>query len=217
MSDGSQTSSQIRIASDIHQFWFQGSLKNPREVENRQADWFGGGKSFDDAIRRAYSDLPDRALNNEFDHWQSDSLLATSLILILDQFPRNMYRGTARSFAYDEKARLAAQVTIDLGIDSKVHPLEATFIYLPFEHSEDPSDQVFSVRLFQRLAENAPTELREHLDSAAEYARKHRDIIARFGRFPHRNQALGRSTTAAEKTYLDSGGETFGVPQQESA
>ncbi len=216
MSDGSQTSPRTINPSDIHQFWFQESLTNPQELENCKAEWFGGSRSFDDTIRRAYSDLPDRALNNEFDHWQSDPLFATSLILILDQFPRNMYRGTARSFAYDDKARRVAQVAIDLGIDGKVHPLEAIFIYLPFEHSEHPKDQVTSVRLFKRLAQNAPTEFREHLESAAEHACKHRDIIAKFGRFPHRNQALGRSTITAEKTYLDSGGETFGVPQKES-
>ncbi len=216
MSDGAQTSPRAVQSSDIHRFWFQDCLTSPQELGNRKADWFGGSKSFDDTIRRAYSDLPDRALNNEFDHWQSDPLLATSLILILDQFPRNMYRGTARSFSYDDKARLAAQTAVDLGIDDKVHPLEATFIYLPFEHSEDPRDQVTSVGLFKRLAHNAPTELKEHLESAVEYARKHQDIVAKFGRFPHRNQALGRSTTAVEQAYLDSGGETFGVPQQES-
>ena len=216
MSDGSRTSPRVVNPNDIHRFWFQGSLTSLLELESRKADWFGGSKTFDDTIRRVYSDLPDRALNNEFDHWQIDPLLATSLILILDQFPRNIYRGTARSFAYDDKARQVAQVAIDLGIDSKVHPLEATFIYLPFEHSEDPRDQVTSVGLFERLTHNTPPELKEHLESAAEYARKHRDIITKFGRFPHRNQALSRSTTTAEKTYLDSGGETFGVPQQES-
>jgi len=216
MSNDSQTSPQVVSPSDIHRFWFQDSLTSPQELENRKANWFGGSKSFDDTIRHAYRDLPDRAINNEFDHWQTDPLLATSFILILDQFPRNIYRGTARSFAYDDKAKRAAQVAIDLGIDSKVHPLEATFIYLPFEHSEDPNDQMTSVGLFERLTQNVSTELREYLDSAVGYARKHRDIIAKFGRFPHRNQALGRSTTAAEKAYLDSGGETFGVPQQES-
>ncbi|GIS88734.1 MAG: hypothetical protein CM1200mP18_14440 [Gammaproteobacteria bacterium] len=160
MSDGLlKTSPRAVQPSDIHRFWFQDCLTCPQELENRKADWFGGGKSFDDTTRAATTAfLPDRALNNEFDHWQSDPLLATALILILDQFPRNMYRGTARSFAYDEKARLAAQTAMDLGIDGKVHPLEATFIYLPFEHSEDPNDQVASVGLFKRLAQNAPTD-----------------------------------------------------------
>ena len=216
MSNDCQTSRQGVDPNDIHLFWFKDSLTRLQELESRKADWFGGSQSFDETIRRAYNDLPDRALNNEFDHWQIDPLLATSLILILDQFPRNIYRGTARSFAYDDKARRVAQVAIDLGIDSKVHPLEATFIYLPFEHSEDLRDQATSVGLFERLTHNAPTMLREHLESAAEYARKHRDIITKFGRFPHRNQALGRMSTAAEKIYLNSGGETFGVPQQEA-
>ena len=216
MTDGVKASSLAVRPNDIHRFWFQDCLTCPQELENRKTDWFGGGKSFDDTIRRAYCDLPDRALNDEFDHWQKDPLSVISLILILDQFPRNMYRGTARSFAYDDKARLVAQRAIDLGIDGKVHPLEATFIYLPFEHSEDPGDQVTSVGLFKRLAQNAPTEFREHLVSAVEYACKHQDILSNFGRFPHRNQALGRSTTVAEQAYLDSGGETFGVPQQES-
>jgi uncharacterized protein (DUF924 family) len=214
MTDGVKASSLAVRPNDIHRFWFQDCLTCPQELENRKADWFGGGKSFDDTIRRAYCDLPDRALNDEFDHWQKDPLSVISLILILDQFPRNMYRGTARSFAYDDKARLVAQAAIDLGIDGKVHPLEATFIYLPFEHSEDPRDQVTSVGLFERLAQTAPTEFREHLESAVEYARKHQDILSRFSRFPHRNQALGRSTTAAEQAYLNSGGDTFGVPQK---
>ena len=214
MSNSSHKSHPPINPSDIHRFWFQDCLTNPQLLENRKADWFGNSKSFDDTIRCAYSELPDRALSNEFEHWQSDPLFATSLILILDQFPRNMYRGTARSFAYDNKARRAAQIVIDLGIDVKIHPLEATFIYLPFEHSENPGDQVTSVGLFNRLAQNAPTELREHLESAADYARKHRDIIFEFGRFPHRNQALSRSTTTSEKIYLESGGETFGVPQK---
>ena len=216
MSNVSQTSPRVVSPSNIHRFWFQDSLTSLQELENRKAHWFGGSKSFDDTIRRAYSDLPDRALSNEFDHWQLDPLAATSFILILDQFPRNIYRGTARSFIYDQKARQAAQVAIDLGIDSKVHPLEAVFIYLPFEHSEDSGDQSISVGLFERLADNAPTEFRDHLESTAEYARKHRDIIAEYGRFPHRNQVLGRSPTTAEKMYLENGGESFGVPQQES-
>ncbi len=130
-----------------------------------------------------------------FGHWAETARGMLALIVLLDQFSRNLHRGSPDSFAADAQARALARDAVAGGLDRLLHPVERCFIYLPFEHSEDLADQHESVRLFEtlRLALG---------DSTVEYAYRHRDVIRRFGRFPHRNAVLGRDSTSEELCYL---------------
>lgn len=162
--------------------------------------WFSRDAALDAAITRHYADLHMQAARGDLSTWEESAEGALALLLLLDQFPRNLYRGTAHAFATDGLARAVARRAVEAGFDRQVEPMLAIFFYLPFEHSEDPEDQELSVRLFT-----------EHRDRSGDertlpYAIEHRDIIARFERFPHRNSALGRETTPEEQAYLDNGG-----------
>jgi uncharacterized protein (DUF924 family) len=153
--------------------------------------------------------LPDRALAGEFSQWAASARTSLALILVLDQFPRNLYRGKAQSFAYDSAAVGVTRGALDRDLDSQLHPLEAAFVYLPLEHAEDSASQEQSVSLFRKLVDRAPAQLSDRFKLLAAYAERHQAVIEQFGRFPHRNAALGRCSTTAELDYLRSGGETF--------
>src|SRR5690606_2765693 len=147
-----------------------------------------------------------RAAAGEFDAWAAQPESATARILVLDQFPRNLFRGTAEAFAYDHAAQAAARAAVDAGHDAAVHPLMAAFVYLPFEHAENAGLQARSVACYAALEERAPPGLEPLLAGFTDYARRHRAIVERFGRFPYRNAWLGRASTPEEIAYLDSGG-----------
>ncbi len=171
--------------------------------------WFGGGPDIDRAIGERFRALPPKALRGEFEAWRERPRPALALILVLDQFPRNLYRGTAESFAYDRHALEVAVEAIDNGFDRRLEPVEAAFLYMPFEHSEDLQMQQRSLALFRGLVERAPQAQRDLMKNFESYALRHHRIIERFGRFPHRNAILGRPTTDEERQYLESGGDTF--------
>ena len=157
--------------------------------------WFKKDDAFDREFRDRFLHLHEAAARGELAHWADDAHGALALVLLLDQFPRNAFRATARMYATDAQARAAADSAIARGFDRLVAaPLQA-FFYLPFEHSEIMADQERSVALFERLGGR-------HL----EFAQGHRDIVRRFGRFPHRNVILGRATSAQEQRFLDEGG-----------
>jgi uncharacterized protein (DUF924 family) len=158
--------------------------------------WFKKRDAFDEAIRLKFEPTHHRAARGEYDAWTESPEGALALLILLDQFPRNLYRGSAHAYATDPKARSIARTAIDRGLDRQVEPLMRNFFYLPFEHSEDVGDQDFALALC------AETGIADDL----KWARLHRDIIARFGRFPHRNAALGRVTTPEEQAFLDEGG-----------
>ena len=161
------------------------------------SSWFAKDAGFDARFRERFLALHERAARGELDDWldQADSTLA--LLLLLDQFPRNAFRDSARMYATDAEARVVARYTIDVGHDQRIETDMRLFCYLPFAHSEDLVDQDRSVTLMRTLGA-------EPLD----HAEGHRDIIRRFGRFPHRNVLLGRTTTADEQRFLDAGGFT---------
>jgi uncharacterized protein (DUF924 family) len=140
------------------------------------------------------------AARGEYDAWAKTAEGALALLILLDQFPRNLYRKSAHAFATDPKARGIARAAIAEGFDRQVEPLLRPFFYLPFEHSEDLADQEACVALCERLAQETGDE------ETLKWARLHLDIIARFGRFPHRNAVLGRTTTPEERAFLDEGG-----------
>jgi len=140
--------------------------------------------------------------------WALDGLSATAegvltLVLLLDQFPRNLYRDAARAYASDSKARAVARLAVGMGLDKLLSPVERIFIYLPFEHSEAVDDQIRSVALFKTLP------VVPWRDEVIDYAIRHHDIVAQFGRFPHRNAMLGRTSTAEELAFLEEQGAVF--------
>lgn len=162
--------------------------------------WFAKNQRFDDAIRLKFEGVHFAAARGDYDAWAATADGALALLILLDQFPRNLWRGSGHAFATDPKARFVADEAIRHGFDRQAAPLLRPFFYLPFEHHEDEIGQARSVALFEALA--AETGDQASLD----WARKHKDVIDRFGRFPHRNAALGRVTTAQEQAFLDDGG-----------
>ena len=192
-------------------FWFGDDVESAAAVEERCKAWFAPSAEFDAAIHARFAALPDRAVARELAHWSREPRSALALVLALDQLPRNLYRGQARSFAYDDAALEAALACLDAGYDAALPPLMATFLYLPLEHAEDLTMQQRCVSLFEALEARAPARLAQRFAGFTDYARTHLDIVKRFGRFPHRNDMLGRDATADEVRYLTTGGETFGT------
>jgi uncharacterized protein (DUF924 family) len=191
-------------------FWFGDDLSTTDAVAARTALWFEASAEFDRALRERFGDWPDRARRGEFDAWQESARDALALVITLDQLPRNLFRGRPESFAYDERARAVALRALERGLDELVHPIEAAFFYLPLEHAEDLALQQRSVRLFDALADEPQEPHGERLAEYRAYAERHRDVIERFGRFPHRNAVLGRESTPEELRWLAEHGSGFG-------
>lgn len=158
--------------------------------------WYKHSDAFDAEVRHRFLALWHQAIAGELASWEASDDGALALVIVLDQFPRNMFRDDPRTFSSDALAREVARRAIDRGVDTRVDPVLLEFLYLPFMHSEHLPDQLHCVALFQ------DTENAENL----KYAREHADIIQRFGRFPHRNRLLGRTTTEEEQAFLDHGG-----------
>ncbi|MDF0519052.1 DUF924 domain-containing protein [Bradyrhizobium yuanmingense] len=180
--------------ADAHDITPSGVLAFWREAGRER--WYERSDAFDAEIRRRFLSLWQRAAAGELASWEASDDGALALVIVLDQFPRNMFRGTPQAFASDAQARDVVRRAIARGVDRRVDPLLLEFLYLPFMHSEHLADQLHCVALFQNT-DNA---------ESLKYARDHADIIARFGRFPHRNRLLGRDTTEEEQAFLDGGG-----------
>lgn len=163
--------------------------------------WFARDPGFDAALRERFGALQAAAVDGGFEGWEDTARGALALVLLLDQLPRNLHRGSARAFETDARARAAARRALARGFDEEVGPDLAVFFYMPFEHAEDAADQARSVVLFEAHAARCG-DPRQHL----RYARLHAALIARFGRFPHRNAVLGRESTPQERAYLEGGG-----------
>lgn len=188
--------------------WF-GPQVGETERPTGHARWFKGGVAFDEELRSKFGDLPERAERGELDVWASTPRGALALCLVLDQLPRNLYRGTPRAFAFDERARTLARAALASGFDAQVHPVWRAFFYLPFEHSENMLDQEIAVDKTRAAAESAKGHAKEMLEDYTDYALRHLRIIERFGRFPHRNAILGRDTTREETAFLKEPGSSF--------
>jgi uncharacterized protein (DUF924 family) len=160
--------------------------------------WFAKSAAFDRQIRAQFLPTYRAAAARALSHWEREATRTLALAIVLDQFPRNMFRRSARAFAADPLARQVARRAIAKGFDRRVPPGERQFLYLPFEHSESLADQQRCIALFRATGDA----------ESLKWAQLHADIIRRFGRFPHRNAALGRATTARERAFLDGGGFT---------
>ncbi|HEC18870.1 MAG TPA: DUF924 domain-containing protein [Gammaproteobacteria bacterium] len=176
----------IRSAQELIDFWFSEAV---------QPMWFNASAQFDRDLREVYEHSCQAALTGELDHWAVSAQGSLALVILLDQIPLNIWRGQAAGFAGEAPARRIASAAIDAGFDQALSPEQKAFLYLPFMHSEDLADQQRSVSLFTKA------DLTDNL----RWARHHRDIVARFGRFPHRNVILGRESTAEELAWLASG------------
>jgi len=179
--------------TELLDFWFKRDRK----------DWFAKNPAFDAEIRARFLPLYERAMQAELDHWREEPASCLALVILLDQFPRNMFRGAARAFAADALARAAARVIVEQRWDKAMTPDERMFAYLPFEHSEALADQERCLALMQEISQFAETA------DLPKWAEAHLVIIRRFGRFPHRNAALGRPSTREELEFLKQPGSSF--------
>jgi uncharacterized protein (DUF924 family) len=168
--------------------------------------WFEPDPDFDAELRQRFAGLVERALAGELAAWDAQPESCLALLLLLDQLPRNLWREDRRAFAGDAAARRVAAQAVERGFDRRLPPDRRLFVYLPFQHGEDPADQRRSVRLIGALRHALPPALRAEGGVWYEHALQHQAVIERFGRFPHRNARLGRSSTEAEESYLAEGG-----------
>ena len=183
-------------AEAVLEFWFGDCAVTGI---GRKQLWFQGGVAFDEECGR-FRSLQAAALRGELDGWAATPRGLLALVILLDQLSRNLFRGTAAAFAGDPQALALARRAVALAWDRELHPLERSFLYLPFEHSEDAGDQEESVRQYTSLRDEHGG--RFDSEESLQFAVDHREIIARFGRLPHRNRVLGRENTDAEEAYL---------------
>jgi len=203
-------------AKKIREFWFGRQPLAADPLTRRMQLWFGGPgttpelrKHVDDTIRARFEPLVERAASGALDSWADGPRRRLSLILLLDQFPRHIYRGTPRAFATDERALSLALSGMQLVADAALSPVERIFFYMPLQHAESLEVQDEAVAAYRRLLLESPEPIRAVLANCADYAERHRVVIQRFGRFPHRNPILGRASTPEEEIYMREGGEDF--------
>ncbi len=187
--------------NEVLDFWFGRS--NSPEFGKVQNKWFEKNTDFDTEVRANFLPQYELATSGQLDSWQDSPQNCLALIILLDQFGRNMFRETAQAFATDSKALAAAQHAVNNNFDSQLLTVQKWFIYLPFEHSENLEHQQKSVELFRQLSGEPDS------GSVIDFAVRHFKIIERFGRFPHRNQILGRETTPEEAEFLKQPGSGF--------
>ena len=202
-------------ARALRDFWFGPLPLSQPQLESRMQFWFADSGSAelamrDAAIRERFAALLERAAVGELDSWADGPRRRLSLIVLFDQFPRNIFRGTARAFAFDARALQLALSGMQSGADAALDPVERIFFYMPLQHAESADVQDESIAAFRRLVDEAPQPLRAQFEEILKYAEMHRAFVQRFGRFPHRNRLLGRLSTAQEQAYLQSDTAKFG-------
>ena len=200
---------QARIEA-ILAFWFKQHELSAPQIDRRMDIWFGEDPAFDHEIRQKFSADVDRASEGKLDHWADEPRGRLALILLLDQFRRNIYRGTSKAY---EKDMAALKLCVEGAMQKKdrgLTPIQRAFFYMPLQHAESLKVQTKSVELFSRLADAVSPTFQETFLTIAQFAELHRDIIEQFGRFPHRNALLGRDNTSEEDEYLAGDAPDFG-------
>lgn len=176
---------EVLMPQDIINFWF---------ADDTRKLWFNSTDDFDQHLRESYLETWEQARAGELDQWLHSAEGCLALVIVLDQFPLNMFRNQAKSFATEAQSREVAREAIDRGFDHQLDADGKAFLYMPFMHSEDLEDQLLALKLFDQPG----------LENNLRFARHHHDIIENYGRFPHRNAALGRENSEAETAYLNS-------------
>jgi uncharacterized protein (DUF924 family) len=213
---GSPPARSLPQAFDVLNFWFGPRPYSAAQVQQHSRLWFGEPDApelipqTDELVRERFGELTRAAALGSLSAWESGPRRRLALILLLDQFPRNIFRGTARAFAQDRQALSLTLNGMQFGADATLDPVERIFFYMPLMHAEDADVQEEGVAAFRRLRAEAPAELSAIFNGSLSSALEHRDIIARFGRFPHRNRSLGRENTAEESHWLATSGRNFG-------
>lgn len=199
--------------SDIQrvlEFWFADTAMDSPRVDSRMDRWFGVDEGFDRQIREEFGDLVQQASANKLTDWADTPEGCLALIILLDQFRRNIYRGSAEAFTLDHIAlKLCIDRTI-AGDHKKLDAIQCLFFFMPLQHAESVPVQKKSVGIYQALAEESTDTMRETFLTAAQFAELHHDIVVEFGRFPHRNDILGRQNTDAEATFMAGDSPNFG-------
>jgi uncharacterized protein (DUF924 family) len=195
--------------NELLTLWFGEDEDDARVGESRSDLWWGQSSETDEMLGARFGRAASAAAAGTLDHWTGSPRGRLALIILLDQVPRAIRRGTPEAFAQDGKARSVAGKGLASGADRLLRPIERVFFYLPFEHSEDPVDQELSVELFKALAAEVPDGWRAAFDNYLDFAVRHKRIVDRFGRFPHRNAILGRESTPEEIEFLKEPGSGF--------
>ena len=190
-------------------YWFGTEQSNTAIAEDRKKIWWGKDDQVDQEIAGQFRELTESVASGDLDHWRDSSKGLLASIICTDQFSRNMYRGSPRSFSYDTVALQLAHQAVGTAMDTALSAIERVFMYLPFEHSEDLENQQKSLELFNLLYENCDHSEKEVFSGYLDYAQRHYDVIKQFGRFPHRNEILGRKSTELENEFLAQPGSSF--------
>ena len=191
-------------------FWLGPSLDSPEAASARREWWYRGGPAADEEVRRRFGALLPRACAGELTTWQDTPDGALALILLLDQFTRNLYRNTRDAYAGDALAFKIVNRAIDGGLDRDLHSVSRIWLYHPFHHAEQIENQDRGLDLLNAVLRAAPPPWHPYVERSIKGWTRHRNIVARFGRFPHRNDVLGRPSTDEERAFLAENGESFG-------
>lgn len=194
---------------EVLEFWFGNAEDDVAVIADKGALWFRGGDAVDREIRARFAGLHEEVTAGRLDGWTAVPLGRLTLVLVIDQFSRNLFRDDPRAYANDALALGWCKEALSSGADRELRPIERSFLYLPLEHSEDLADQDQAVALFTALRDEAPPETEARFEAFLDYAIRHQVIIARFGRFPHRNAVLGRDSTDEEIAFLKQPGSSF--------
>ncbi len=198
-----------KAVEEILSFWFGSEIEDKIAVDKKSGIWWGKNEKVDRDIRQRFGDLHDLIGTGNLDHWKQGTRSRLALIILADQFSRNIYRNSPRSFEHDALALQLALDGIDKSLDRGLRRIERVFFYIPLEHSESIDNQNKSVELYRQLVKEAPATDKEIFKNYVDYAVRHQEIIERFGRFPHRNAVLGRISTEEEIRFLEQPGSSF--------
>ncbi len=198
------------LIAEISEFWLGQSLTGPDAAAGRRDFWYRGGDAVDNEIRERFLGLVTKACDGELTEWGRTPEGAFVLIILLDQFTRNMFRNFPGAYAGDALAFSVVSDAIDNALDRELHPVQRIWLYHPFHHSEVAAEQDRGIRLLHDIRDTASEEWRPYIERSITGWTRHRNIVARFGRFPHRNHVLGRDSTLDESAFLETEGESFG-------
>lgn len=197
------------MQQQILSYWFGDVVDQPELMQQKLAFWYGKNDDVDNDIRQQFGEHVERASQGDYDDWQKTAEGRLALIILLDQFTRNIYRNTSEVYAADAKALQIAMQGIELGHDQQLQPIHRVFMYMPLEHAEDKLIQQRCVELFEQLANSVPDSQHKLYLNFLDYAIKHQEVVDRFGRFPHRNKLLNRQSTQQEQEFLQQPGSSF--------